>query len=80
MAAAVATNTVTVLAIATPGRRQAVNLAGTVKPNYRPRHIDGINLKVRSPLVALSCRAGRRQPRQLLGVKRTSQFDRAAAV
>ena len=47
MAAAVATNTVTVLAIATPGRRQAVNLAGTVKPNYRPRHVDGINPKVR---------------------------------
>ena len=67
MAAAVATNTVTVLAIATPGRRQAVNLAGTVKPNYRPRHIDGINLKVRSPLVAHKCRAGRRKPRQLWG-------------
>ena len=31
------------------------------------------------PRLALSGRAGRRQPRPLLGVKRTSQLDRAAA-
>ena len=29
--------------------------------------------------MALSCRAGYRQPRQLSGVKRTPHFDRAAA-
>ena len=34
---------------------------------------------VLSLLLALSCRAGQRQPRQLSGVKRTSWFDDAAA-
>jgi len=29
--------------------------------------------------MALSCRAGRRQPRQLSGVKRTPHLDRVAA-
>jgi len=33
----------------------------------------------RCPLLALSCRAGQRLPRQLSGVKRTSQLNRAAA-
>ena len=36
-------------------------------------------LRCMSPVMALNCRAGRRQPRQLSGVKRTSQLDRIAA-
>jgi hypothetical protein len=51
-------------------------------PRYLVRDQDaiyGAAVVRRSPVMALSCRAGRRQPRQLSGVKRTSQLDRAAA-
>jgi Resolvase, N terminal domain len=38
-----------------------------------------IGKATRCPQMALSCRASRRQPRQLSGVKRTSPFNRGAA-
>ena len=55
-----------------------------VRSRRELHHSDGITdqkslQRTSATKSALNCRAGRRQPRQLLGVKRTSQFDRAAA-